>query len=186
LSSPFPAPDGPLTDGVVSLRAWDEADIPDLVVALQDPDIPRFTRIPSPYTEAHAREFLSGRAGEERSFAIVEAPDVALLGGIGLRDAGEARGEVGYWVRTQARGRGVAMRALRLIARWAFDELALARLQLLTRTDNPSSQRAAERAGFRREGVLRSYMDFGEKRYDGVMFGLVPADLDGERGSDRE
>jgi RimJ/RimL family protein N-acetyltransferase len=186
LSSPFPAPDQPLTDGVVSLRAWQEADVADLVAALQDSDIPRFTRIPSPYTEAHAREFVTGRAGAETSFAIVEAPDVALLGGIGLRDAGEARGEVGYWVNARARGRGVATRALRLIARWAFDELALARLQLLTRTDNPASQRAAERAGFRREGVLRSYMDFGDERHDGVMFGLVPADLDREPGAGRE
>jgi [ribosomal protein S5]-alanine N-acetyltransferase len=157
LSSPFPAPGGPLSDGVVSLRAWEESDTADLVAALQDPDIPRFTRIPSPYTEAHAREFFArGGAANETGFAIVSARDGKLLGGIGLRDAGESRGEVGYWVRAEARGRGVMRRALRLVARWAFDELGLVRLQLLTRPDNPASQRAAEGAGFRREGVLRS------------------------------
>ena len=186
MSSAFPAPEGPLTDGVVSLRAWRRADAPELVVALRDPDIPRFTRIPSPYTEADAREFLERRSAEETSFAIVEAPDAALLGGIGLRDVGEARGELGYWVRAHARGRGVAPRALRLVARWAFEDLRLARLQLLTRTDNSASQRAAERAGFRREGVLRSYMDFGDRRDDGVMFGLLPGDLRPERRPGRE
>jgi RimJ/RimL family protein N-acetyltransferase len=170
----------------VSLRAWEESDVRDLVDALQDPDIPRFTRIPSPYTEAHAREFLARGMANETSFAIVGARGGDLLGGIGLRDAGEARGEVGYWVRSEARGRGVAPRALRLIAGWAFETLGLARLQLLTRPDNRASQRAAESADFRREGVLRSYMDFGDRRHDGVMFGLLAPEFDPEAGPGRE
>ena len=152
------------------------------MASAQDHQLPRFTRFPAPYTEQDARDFLAGRVVDELGFAIVDAGDGALLGGIGLRDAGEGRGQAGYWVAAHARGRGVATRALGLVCRWAFEDLGLARMQLLTDPDNHASQRVAERVGFRREGHLRSYLDFGERRRDGVMFGLLPADLERSGG----
>lgn len=149
--------------------------MPELVTALADPEVARFTGIPHPYTEQHAREFLAGRAVQETSLAIVAADGGGLLGGIGLRSVRRRCGELEYWVRADARGRGLATRALRLVAAWAFAELGLVRLQLLTVPENTASQRAAQRAGFRREGVLRSYLDDG--RADGVMYSLLAGDV---------
>jgi ribosomal-protein-alanine N-acetyltransferase len=178
LSRP-PRPAGPLSDGVVSLREWRESDVPAIVAICDDPEVARFTRVPSPYTEQDARDFLAGRVMEaETSFAIVSADDSGeVLGSMGLRDAGEGRGEVGYLVAAPARGRGVATRALRLLSEWALREGGLARVQLYTRTDNPASQRVAQGAGFRREGVIRSHMLLRGERHDAVIFGLVPEDL---------
>jgi RimJ/RimL family protein N-acetyltransferase len=171
-------PAAPLSDGVVSLRAWRDDDVPAIVAICDDPEVARFTRVPSPYTERDAREFLAGGVVEEMSFAIVAADDEdEVLGSIGLRDAGEKRGELGYLVAAGARGQGVASRAVRLLAAWALTEADLARVQLYTHVDNPASQRTAERAGFRREGVLRGYMLLKGRRHDAVIFGMTKEDL---------
>ena len=77
----------------------------------------------------------------------------------------------------EARRRGIATRAVRLLARWAFDELAIARLELTCGPDNEASQRVAARCGFVREGVLRSHMPFKGGRRDTVLHGLLPGEL---------
>ncbi|SDJ98637.1 Acetyltransferase (GNAT) domain-containing protein [Actinopolyspora mzabensis] len=76
------------------------------------------------------------------------------------------------------RGRGAATRTLRLLARWVFDHLTLARLELTCAPDNTASQRVAERCGFVREGVLRSHMCFQGGRRDSVMSSLLPGELE--------
>ena len=72
---------------------------------------------------------------------------------------------------------GVHAAAVRLLAAWALREWGLARLQLATRVDDAASQAAAEQAGFRREGVLRSWSEVDGRRIDVVMFALLPGDL---------
>jgi RimJ/RimL family protein N-acetyltransferase len=73
--APIELPDPPLSDGVIALRGFQSADVAALVDACQDPEIPRFTLVPSPYTEDHARAWLrrvaAGRmAGTRMTFAI--------------------------------------------------------------------------------------------------------------------
>jgi RimJ/RimL family protein N-acetyltransferase len=162
--------------GEIVLRPFTEDDVPALAAALEDdPDINRWTRIPSPYTEAHAHEFIT--TTDEDAFAIVEPESGELLGGIGARRHDEGVVEVGYWVRAEARGHGVATRALVLMAAYAVEELDARRVQLTTDPANVASQRVAEKAGFRREGILRSYHAFKGRRRDAVMFSLLPEDL---------
>ncbi len=165
-----------LQDDAIVLRRLEEGDAPALVAAIgDDRDLDRWTSIPFPYTEGLAREFIAST--EESAYAVLDRTSGALLGGIGTRVPGTAVVEVGYWVRADARGRGVATRALSLIARFAFDELGAARVQLMTEPDNIGSQRVAEKAGFTREGTLRSVLDFKGRRRDAVMFSLLPGDL---------
>lgn len=170
-----------LTDGVVSLRLWRPDDVPVLVEACQDPDIPRWTTVPSPYTEKDARGYVLQAArfeGPEYAFAITDATDGAVLGAIGLRvSRRHLIGEIGYWIASWERRRGVATRGVRLIATWAVRELGLERIQLTTHDDNRASQGVALKAGFTREGVLRSWREVRGKRHDLVMFSLLPKDL---------
>ena len=72
-------------------------------------------------------------------------------------------------------------RAVGLVSRWAFQELRCERLQLRADADNVASQRVAEKAGFTREGVLRSvhFNARQKRRVDYVMFSLLPLDLPG-------
>jgi len=180
-AAPAPVAHPRLTDGVVTLRGWEEEDLPALVAVCQDPEIARWTRVPSPYGEAQAREFLVAKeqmAAEhgDRYFAVVDAGEQRLLGSIAFRRVGDRRAQIGYLVAAEARGRGVATRAVRLLAAWAFAEGDVARLDLLTQPENLASQRVAERAGFRREAVLRSYIELNGRRHDAVVYSLLPAD----------
>jgi len=150
------APDPPLSDGVVALRGFEPADVDALVEACQDPEIPRFTLVPSPYTAQHARDWLQRvadgcAAGTRMTFAIVDAPagDV-LLGAAGLNviDWDQRAADVGYWLAAPARGRGVASRAVQLVAGWAFGALGLERLELRALEHNHASRAVAARTGF--------------------------------------
>ena len=170
-------PASPLRDEAILLREWHEDDVAVIVRELQDPEIVRWTRVPSPYTEADALDFLTRHRDRETGFAIVPAGGGEPMGAIGIRDMGESTGRLGYWVAASARGRGVAVRAGRLVAAWAFDDLGLARVELVTDPANVASQRVAERAGFTREGRLRSSVEIKGRRRDAVMFSLLPGEL---------
>jgi RimJ/RimL family protein N-acetyltransferase len=177
---PVPLPDPPLSDGTIGLRAKREADVPAIVAACQDPAIPRYTLVPSPYGEEDAHAFLAMQArrradGSELTLAIINAPDDSLLGSIAARFEWEPRrATLGYWVAAPARGGGVAPRAAGLLAGWLLESLELARVEIRTHPDNVASQRVAEKAGFTREGVLRSYEEFKGERVDLVMFSRLP------------
>jgi RimJ/RimL family protein N-acetyltransferase len=173
----------PLVDGLTALRPWRDTDRDPLVRACQDPEIARWTRVPVNYTANDAKAYLLQRydlmlAGLAAPFAIVAAPDGELLGSISLMRISweHARAEVGYWLAREARGQGHATRAVRLISAWGFAELALERIDLLAATGNAASQRVAERSGFTREAVLRSYMQATFERQDMVAYGLLVAE----------
>jgi len=173
-----------LVDGDTALRAWRDSDLDGLVAACQDPEISRFTRVPYPYGSSDARAYLLSRhdavhSGTGAPFAIVAAADRDhLLGSISLMRFSwkHARAEVGYWLGSAARGHGHVTRAVRLITAWGFRNLGLERIELMAATSNPASQRVAERCGFTREAVLRSYLESKEGRQDMVVFGLLASD----------
>ena|SRR5579862_2056946 len=176
-------PAGPLSDGPTALRPWRDSDIDALVDACRDDEIVRWTRVPANYTKHDARAYLLQRydalnAGTTAPFAIVSPATEALLGSISLMQLNwlHSRGEVGYWLASEARGHGHATRAVRLICGWGFEALGLERIDLLAATGNAASQRVAERAGFTREAVLRSYMRGTHGHNDMVAFGLLASD----------
>lgn len=173
-----------LQDGRVGLRPWRDDDVPAIVAMSRDPDTIRFTSVPDPYDEDSARFWLALqparlRAGDGAAFAIVGPPGDLPLGAIGVRVL-HRRGiaETGYHMAAEARGRGLATAALRLLSQWAFETLPIARMQLTTHLDNPASQRVAEKAGYTREAVLRSWAEQRDTRVDLVMYSLLPGDLD--------
>lgn len=166
MERPTSPPDPPLTDGVVALRPWRLDDVPALVECCNgDEDLAYWLdRLPQPYTDADARAYVaagaSGWAGRrpETPLAVVDARMGAVLGSCGVvwHEPDQGRVEVGYWTRRDVRGRGVATRAVGLLAGWVLGRLGHERMELRADTRNEASQRVAERAGFTREGVLRS------------------------------
>lgn len=174
-----------LGDEVLLLRLPEARDIDAITDACQDPDIPRFTRIPSPYLRSHAELWVAHaangwEAGTEAAFVIVDPRNDTLLGSVGLMRVDDDRNvaEIGYWVAKEARRRGTATRAVRLVSRWGAHDLGISRIELMTRVDNHASQGVATAAGFTREGVLRAFATIGCGLTDVVMFSLVSADLD--------
>jgi len=175
-----------ITAGRLHLRPYTEADIEAVYACCQDPDIQRWTTVPVPYLRAHAEEYVRAntvdgwRAGTGNSFAVVDSVENTLLASIGLVRFQDGRtiGEVGYWVVPEARGQGVATQATQVVARWAFADLGLARLEWMAEVGNEASRRVAEKAGFTIEGVLRDRLarrDGG--RVDAWIGSLLPRDL---------
>jgi RimJ/RimL family protein N-acetyltransferase len=170
-----------LGDEAVVLRPWREEDIEAVFEAFQDPLLPRFIRTaPSPYRRSDAEEWFAGLdTAESLDLAITGVESDVVLGGVSLLrfDWENKRAEIGLWVAAEARGRGIATRAVTLLSRWGLESLGLARIEFLAEEENVASQRVAERAGFTREGVLRAYFDNKGERPDYVMFSLVAGDL---------
>jgi RimJ/RimL family protein N-acetyltransferase len=122
----------------------------------------RYTRVPTnpapDFVTTWLRSYLEGgHEGTRLGFAI-ESHEGEFLGiGLFVRIDREARqGEIGYIVGVTARGRGVATRTVRLLTEWGFADLRLERIELWIDTANGASEGVAARAGYRREGVLRS------------------------------
>jgi RimJ/RimL family protein N-acetyltransferase len=117
---------------------------------------------------------------ERSAFCMWLREGDAMVGAVGLHDIqryGKREGEIGFWVRQSARGRGVASTAMRTMAAFAFNELQLARTSLRIRLENASSRRAADRAGARFEGILRHGIVQGDARFDAALYSLLPVDL---------
>ncbi|MBO0884534.1 MAG: GNAT family N-acetyltransferase [Mycobacterium sp.] len=158
-------------DGL-AFRQWEPADIATVLEASTDPYIIATTSIPDECTEADAADYVARQPdritqGDGYSLAISNMPGPAI-GQIGLWLADMKHGiaALGYWVVPSARGKGVAAVALRTLSDWALGELGLARAQVFIEPWNTASIRTAERAGFTREGTLRSWREYAGKRRD--------------------
>lgn len=183
----IPWPSERLSRGGIVLRPWRADDVPRALEATRDPLIPYFTTVPENQTLEGVQAHYEGReadrlAGRSLDFVIAGAADDSLLGVISLLRMAweELRGEIGYWLAPWGRGRGAMVNAIELLSRWSIESLGLLRVEIFCDRENVASQRAAERAGFTRDGVLRSY-EFAKhrRRIDVVMYSLLPEDLDG-------
>jgi len=88
---------------------------------------------------------------------------------------------IGYWVLARARRRGLATAAVRLLTRWAIAEARMRRIEALVEPGNRASLRVLERCSFRREGLLRDFLDLGDggRRGDAYVYSLIPGDAQG-------
>jgi len=131
--------------------------------------------------EARANIERAARAWREGKWAVFRIADAAtdeVVGAISLRCGDNDTAEISYFLRASARGRRLATRAVRLVTRWAFDELAIERIELHVHPENASSRRVAERAGFRREGVERAASRAWPDgtRFDSIVSSLLRTD----------
>lgn len=156
-------PGTPLADDAIRLVPMGPHHEAGVAAMLEDPDVRKYTRVPSEPPPGFAATWIgryeeAWKDGSRAGFAI-EGHDGEFLGlGMVIEIEWEGRqAEIGYVVGPAARGRGVATRTLRLLTRWSFEELELERLALWIDVTNPASERVAERAGYMREGVLRSF-----------------------------
>jgi len=176
----YPRP--PLADDTALLRPWAEADVACVIEGKQCDHEAALAWI--------ADQWQRQSEGAGIGLAIADPLSGEALGCISLLyrpQAGRApagdrssddlryvpdRGMVGlgYWVIERARRRGLASSAARLVSDWGLEEAGIARLEALTETDNVASQRVLERAGFRPEGRLASYLMVDGGRADALIY----------------
>lgn len=156
-------PDPPLTDGVIGLEPLTRLHLEHLEALGREPDVGAHTYVPQPFGSDDAvrwlARYLGGwRDGTSAGFAVTDERDRSFAGFCALVhiDAEGEQAEIGYITKAAARGRGVAVRAVKLVSAWAFETLGLKRLELRVDDHNPASMKVAERAGFEWEGLMRS------------------------------
>lgn len=144
-----------LADDTVRLRAWRSDDAPALVSAWHDPAVIAGSRPPEDRSVRFARRWIAGcetrrLAGVALDLVVAAVDDDAVLGEVGLSrfDTERLAAMAGWWVVEEARGRGVATRAVDLLAAWVLAEGPLVAVVAEIAGDNVASERVASAAGF--------------------------------------
>jgi RimJ/RimL family protein N-acetyltransferase len=153
------------------LRRWSAVDVRSVLTAFADPVMT--WQVSEPIDSLDAAEAWVAvqsdqwASGAAFAFAVVDGEDT-MLGNVAVSAVNRrhATGWVSYWTTQRARGQGVASGACRALARWAFDDLGLFRLELGHRVNNPASCRVALAAGFAAEGIERRKLEYDGMRHD--------------------
>ncbi|WP_298559671.1 GNAT family N-acetyltransferase [Streptomyces luteogriseus] len=171
-----------LTTDRLLLRTVGPQDTDAVYDACQDPDIRRWTTIPSPYLREHARSFTEqlvpdGWAdGSMFTFGFFpRSGELAGVLGITMRALG--MGEIGFWAAKEHRANGYVTEAALAACRWSFTHAALDRIEWRAEVGNRASRAVAERAGFTIEGTLRSATNNKGVRRDTWVGSLLPSDM---------
>jgi len=176
-----------LTDSVITLRPLEPTDRDAMFAAVVESIAEISPWLPwahSAYAPSETAAFI-GTASQwwaERSqfpFGIFDAATGAFIGGTGVTHVNQQNryANIGYWVRTSRAGRGIAPRAVRLAARFAFETLSMHRVEIAAQPENFASRRVAEKVGATFEGVFRNRIFKRGQPYPAALYSLIPEDL---------
>jgi RimJ/RimL family protein N-acetyltransferase len=174
-----------LTTGRLHLRPLGAGDAEAVYAACQDPEIPRWTTVPSPYTPEHAADFV-GRICPEGwrddtgyNLGVFTRDEGALVGCMGLirLSAADHQAELGYWTAKDQRGKGYTVEAGRALCAWGFESPAAERIEWYAEAGNDASRAVALRIGFVMEGTGRSKILHEGTRRDAWSGSLLPSDF---------
>lgn len=176
-----------LTDGNLALRPPRSEDAPALTAAVRESLAelqPWLEWATQAYDEASALRWLEFvQLARERAaafhFAITDAASGEYIGNCGLDGLNPKQRScnLGYWVRTTRTGQGIASRAARLAARFAFESLGLLRVEIVIANANQASQRAAQKAGARYEGLRSAGLVVRTQVYDAAIYSFRLEDI---------
>ncbi|MDD4255965.1 MAG: GNAT family protein [Methanofollis sp.] len=160
------------------------SDAPEIARLADDPAIAdTAVRMPYPYPQGMATAWIAASIagwanGRCAVWKIVRAGDGVLIGSVGLTiDPANRNAELGYWIRTDAWGRGYATEVAVAAVAFAFGPLGLHRVHASCLRRNPASARVLEKAGLRLEGCRRGHL-FHRGRFEDVLkYGVVEGDL---------
>ncbi|MDV6289543.1 GNAT family N-acetyltransferase [Streptomyces sp. UP1A-1] len=171
-----------LTTGRLVLRTVGPQDTDAVYAACQDPDIQRWTTIPSPTSASTpgaspSRWSRPSWADDSMATFGLFLPAGDLVGMLGVTMISLGVGEIGFWCAEEHRGHGYVTEAAVAVARWAFTDRAIDRLEWRAEVGNTASRAVARRAGFTVEGTLRSAINNKGTRRDAWIGSLLPSDL---------
>lgn len=176
-----------ITDGVILIRPFHLNDAEETYRAVREslPELkPWMSFAYDGYSLNDSKEFIRiTRARWQENtlfaFAITEKKTGLVLGGCSLSHIHPVYHlcNLGYWVRSSRHGEGIAGRAAKLAACYAFEKIGLVRVEIVIASENKASIRVAEKVGAHYEGILRNRMVVGRDIYDAHMYSLVPQDF---------
>ncbi len=119
------------------------------------------------------------QSGNDFSYAIFDVKNGKFLGNVGLNCPNENHKmlNLGYWIRVSEQNHGAASEATRALAIAAFADLPINRLEILAAVENIPSQKVAAKSGAIREGVLRNYLNIGDRIHNAAVFSFIREDF---------
>ena len=176
-----------LTDDIVTLRPYEFGDENNLHKAVQEslPELrPWMSWANESYSNETACNFITltrahWSSGVMYAFAITAAHTGEFLGSCSLSYIHPIYHfcNLGYWVRTSRCGQGIAGRATKLAARFAFEKVNLIRVEIVIAIGNEASKRVAKKVGVHDEGILHNRLVMGTQICDAHIFSLLPSDF---------
>ncbi|MER5464839.1 MULTISPECIES: GNAT family N-acetyltransferase [unclassified Streptomyces] len=173
-----------LTTERLLLRPFTTDDTEAVFQACQDPDIQRWTTVPSPYERQHAAEFTGHmvpdgwRTSTMCTFAVLPREGGPLMASVAVTlRTFSGTWEIGFWTGREHRGRGVMAESVGAVAHWAFSRLGATRLEWRAEVGNAGSRAVAEKSGFVIEGALRAALLNKDTLRDTWVGALLPSDL---------
>lgn len=163
----------------LQLRSYTPTDIAELVPLVGAREVAATTlRIPHPYTEQDARDFLLLAKDWNRIWlAITLGRDGRQIGGIGLLlDDQHRHAELGYWLGVPYWGQGYATEAGKEMLRYGFETLHLHRIFASHFKHNPASGRVLRKLGMRYEGCQREHLRKWDRFVDLELYGILRKD----------
>jgi len=175
-----------LTRGLITLRKPHLDDTQAVFDGCQDPLIPRFTAVPADYSMALALDYVqrvdaSVRTQRELPFVIEygNGDDKVFAGTISFHSLSvkNSVGELGYWMASSMRGKGIATTAARMLTDYGFAAIGFKRIEGLVDRENVASLKLLESAGYQREGLLRNKISRDDGRQvDMYIYAALPED----------
>lgn len=164
------------------LRSWQVDDIPQLLPLISAREVAATTlRIPHPYTQTDAEEFVRRADQEQVRCAILLAGTSTLIGGVGLRlNRDHNHAEIGYWLGVPYWGKGYATEASAELLRYGFEDLKLHRIYASHFAHNPASGDILRKIGMKYEGRQRGHLMKWDEYLDLEMYGIVAQDFVGQ------
>jgi RimJ/RimL family protein N-acetyltransferase len=169
----------------LTLRLHAPSDIPALMPLIGAREVAATTlRIPHPYTESDAQDFMAGMHeellnGSGLRLGIVVRESDALCGGVGLRiESDHRRAELGYWIGVPYWGKGYATEAARAMVQYGFETLQLHRIFATHFANNFASARVLRKIGMHHEGSQRGHILKWGEFLDIEMYGMVASDVE--------
>jgi RimJ/RimL family protein N-acetyltransferase len=143
----------PIKTRRLALRELADSDVPALALLAGDWDVARMTaRIPFPYSEALAREWM-GTIGPGEFVRVITHKGV-LVGAVGYVENDGSSAEIGYWIGKPWWGQGFATEAASALVRYCFTTAGMKRLTCCHFDDNPASARVIQKLGFQPHGGI--------------------------------
>jgi RimJ/RimL family protein N-acetyltransferase len=167
----------------VRLRGPRNDDADALFALFSDPAVMRYWSRP-PMTTLGEAQGLVGEmldSFEQRSlfnWMVTARDDDSVIGTCTLFriDPRHRHAEIGYALRSDHWGRGIASEAVALVLDWAFRRLDLQRVEADIDPRNDGSRQLLARLGFSSEGVMRQRFFVGDEATDSEIFGLLAED----------
>ena len=163
-----------LVVGTTTLRPMRPTDAEDIFRAVQDPEIPKFTTLPSDYPVELAIEFattrnVSSHLNKTELVFVMEDSELdidthpyanSFAGVISLHsiDIPNHRAEIGYWMAKEARGRGIGTRAASMITEYGLITMGFHRIDGIVDVRNEPSKQLLLNAGYEFEGIMKQYV----------------------------